>query len=52
MQLINRFLKNRNIIQINKIQVKKEDTESKIPDISELVTTAAFNSKIGKNEKI
>ena len=49
---IKEFLKNRNIGQINKLQINKiKNAQNKIPDVSGLVSNAAFNTKIAEVEK-
>ena len=37
---------------INKVQIKKEGTDEKMPTASNLVTSAAFNTTIVEVEKI
>ena len=37
-------------MQINKVQIKKEGIDKKIPDTNKLVTYIAFNIKIGDVE--
>ena len=46
MQSIKMFLKNRNIMQTNKAQMKKQKVLIKILDTSNLVTNTDFSKKI------